>query len=345
MTIAERPLIRPELLSILACPTCGTGHLRYIPPDDENPPMLQCERCPASYGFVNGMPMLHTEDSSWAPKAREAAGWVAMWKDIGLYDMDIPVSPEMPFGSAMEPWITMERMFRAALWQMDLKGGERVLDIGAGEAWASQHFAMRGAQPVAIDVVADAKMGLGRAWKRMSLTGTTFDLVVGDNERLPFQPNSFDIVFSSNTLHHHDHLDKLFNNIYRVLKPGGRLIAIGDPLTTLYQRESDATDGDREKSFGIIERRRKFYEYWLGLWNAGFRHIHAEDYKTFWQNSAELYPWMDRERYAIEQHAVLGSKLVTKGLTWMMLRLPRPFALPLLLSLREQSLLLISAKK
>lgn len=345
MTFADRPLIRPGLLDILICPTCRAGGLIYHAPKGDAAPSLGCRRCGATYGFAHNMPLLYKDDFAWAPKQRESEGWVSMWKDLGIYDQEHPVSLNLPFDVGVEPWITMERMFRAALFQMNLRGGERVLDIGAGEGWASQQFAARGAEAVAIDVVSDPQLGLGRSWKRMALSGVSFDLLVGDNENLPFADGSFDIVFASNALHHHDHLDKLFANAYRVLKPGGRLIAIGDPLTTIYQHESDATDGDREKSFGIIERRRHLYEYALALWQAGFRTIHAEDDRTFWQNGTELYPWMDHERYAIEAHAILGSRKVTKILTWLMLRLPRPFAVAMLLLLRQGSLLMISAQK
>jgi SAM-dependent methyltransferase len=343
MTI-DRPLIRPELLAILACPTCEAGKLRLSTPADGQP-SLRCEGCDAEYGFAYGMPLLHTRDSSWAPKAREAEGWVAMWKDIGIYELDLPVSVLLPFDAIDEPWLTMKRMFTSALFQMDLRGGEWVLDIGAGEGWASQQFAMRGANAVAIDVVGDPKFGLGRSYKRMAISKVPFDLIVGDNERLPFQANSFDVVFASNALHHHDHLDALFSNIYRVLKPGGRLVAMGDPLTTIFQRESDATDGDREKSFGIIERRRHFHDYLLAVWQAGFRNLHAEDSRTCGLSNAELYPWMDRARREIEADAPHLLRPIVRLITWAMLRLPRPFALALMLSLYRQSNLMISGQK
>lgn len=343
MHTTARPLIRPELLDILACPTCGREEL-HVQSGAEAPRLL-CPACGASYGFANGMPLLYRDDFAWAPKQRESEGWVALWKSLDLYDQEHPVDPELPLSATEGPWGDVARMFRAALFQMGLRGGERVLDIGAGEGWASYHFARRGAHAVAIDVVSDARMGLGRAWRRMAVGGSSFDLLVGDNENLPFRPGSFDFVFSSNTLHHHDHLDALFANIYKALKPGGRLIAIGDPLVPIYRRESDATDGDREKAFGIIERRRHLHEYVLAVWRAGLRDISVEDTHTYWQRNAELYPWMDRQRAAIERHAILGSTRLTKGLTWLMLRLPRPFAVALLLCLRDQSNLMISARK
>jgi SAM-dependent methyltransferase len=342
---ASYPAPRPGLLEILICPACGAERPAYRPASDADGPRLVCRRCRRSYGFAHGIPLLYHNDATWAAKQREAEGWVAMWTALGMYEQQIPVNVDVPFGSTIEPWITIERMFRGALFQMDLRGGERVLDLGSGEGWAAQHFAARGAEVVAIDVVPDPGFGLARAWRRMELTRTRFDLVVGDNERLPFAAQSFDIVFASNALHHHDHLDKLFASAYRVLRPGGRLIAMGDPIATIYQQERDLTDGDREKSFGIIERRRRFPEYAAALWRAGFRTIHAEDDKTFWQPSAELYPWMDRQRAGIEAHPTLGSRRLTRLLTWGMLRLPRPFAVGLLLCLRDGGLLMISGRK
>lgn len=337
--------LRPEFLNILICPACGASALRQCADGPLAAPCLRCGQCQKTYGFAHGIPLLYHSDETWQAKQREAEGWVALWQSLGMYDQDLPVGPDVPFGSTIEPWITIERMFRGALFQMDIRGGERILDIGAGEGWAAQQFAQRGAEVVAIDVVPDPGFGLARAWKRMELTNTYFDLSIGDNERLPFAADSFDLVFASNALHHHDHLDRLFANIYRVLKPGGRLIAIGDPIASIYQRESDLTDGDREKSFGIIERRRRFLAYLFALWRAGFRNLHAEDDKTFWQTSSALYPWMEAQCAAIEQRATLGSRRLTRLITWAMLRLPRPLAVAVLLCVRDGGLLMISGQK
>ncbi len=334
-------MIRSELLEILACPQCDSPRLRYN--EHNSAPTLTCETCGQVYGFENGMPLLYTDNAEWAPKRREAQGWVAMWKELGIYDLSQFI-PELPYIDS-EPWATVARMFDAALFQLSLRGDEHVLDLGAGEGWAAQWFAHKGCHAVAIDIVPDQQLGLGRAWKRMQHFNLAFDLVIGDNERLPFQPDSFDVVFASNALHHSDYLDKLLASVYKVLRPGGRLVAVGDPLITIFQQESDATDGDREKAHGIIERRRRFHEYLIPLWQAGFRNIHFEDAATFWLKNAELYPWMDQERYAIEQNRLFGSTLTTRLLTRTMLRLPRPLAMGLLLSLRQGSLLMISGQK
>lgn len=339
-------LIRPQLMDILACPSCDSSEMSYI---TEEEPCIRCEQCGERYGFENKIPLLYKDDEFWAPKKREAAGWVSLWQELfeGSYEENKEIVPDvdLPFTATEGPWFDVKRMFEAALSQMELRGGERILDIGAGEGWASLHFARQGCQAVAMDVVPDLALGLGRAWKRMELTGVNYDLVIGDNERLPFQPETFDFVFSSNTLHHSNNLNHLFANIYRVLRPGGQLIAIGDPLISVFEREKNTLDGERERAHGIVERRRRYYHYWAALLRAGFRRIHGEEAQTFGKADAELYPWLAEERIKINQDRLLGVNVLTKLLSWSMMRLPRPLALPLLLTLRRGNLLLVSAQK
>lgn len=48
--------------------------------------------------------------------------------------------------------------------------------------------------------------------------------VVGDCENFPFDENSFDAIICSNSFHHYPNPQAFFDNVYRVLKKGGRLI-------------------------------------------------------------------------------------------------------------------------
>ena len=58
--------------------------------------------------------------------------------------------------------------------------------------------------------------------KRKKLKGV--ELVVGDCENLPFADNSFDVVICCESFHHYPNPQDFFHSVYRVLRPGGRLI-------------------------------------------------------------------------------------------------------------------------
>lgn len=58
--------------------------------------------------------------------------------------------------------------------------------------------------------------------KKKNLEGIRF--VTGDCENLPFEENSFDVVTCSMSFHHYPNPEKFFHSLYRVLRPGGRLV-------------------------------------------------------------------------------------------------------------------------
>lgn len=48
--------------------------------------------------------------------------------------------------------------------------------------------------------------------------------IAGDCENLPFAKGSFDVVTCSMSFHHYPNPEKFFMSIYKVLRPGGRLV-------------------------------------------------------------------------------------------------------------------------
>jgi len=58
--------------------------------------------------------------------------------------------------------------------------------------------------------------------KAKHLKNTEF--YVGDCEHLPFPDNQFDIVINSQSCHHYPNPQAFFDGVFRVLRPGGRLI-------------------------------------------------------------------------------------------------------------------------
>lgn len=270
--------MKESLLPLLACPACQhplTLIESEVAYDEIWRGRLLCANPnqPHSYTIQNGMPLLYVNDEAWAPKAKEAQGWVELIKSVNGYeppedapDLYIPYWPH-------EPWLGVARTFDYALSRLNLTGRETVLDLGAGLGWAAKQFALKGCQVVALDVVTDVNVGLGRAKAIMSHAGTYFDRIIGDGEQLPFQPGQFDLVFCSAALHHSTDLGRFMHNISQVLKPGGRLCAIYEPCISILADEQQmlAEYAQDELNFGINETRPNVYQYYQALTQNGLK--------------------------------------------------------------------------
>ncbi|MFI7552371.1 demethylmenaquinone methyltransferase [Micromonospora sediminimaris] len=106
------------------------------------------------------------------------------------------------------------RATRAAL---DLRPGDRVLDVGAGTGVSTEELAQSGAYAVG----ADLSLGMLYAGKR---TRPQVPLLAGDALRLPFADASFDAVTISFALRNVNDTDAALAELARVTRPGGRLV-------------------------------------------------------------------------------------------------------------------------
>ncbi|XGB39075.1 MAG: class I SAM-dependent methyltransferase [Cyanobacteria bacterium LVE1205-1] len=97
--------------------------------------------------------------------------------------------------------------------------GKRVLEIGVGLGADHQCFAEAGAELYGIDLTERAILHTQR---RLGLFGLSSHLTVGDAEHLDFADNSFDMVYSWGVLHHSPDTTKAVDEVYRVLRPGGK---------------------------------------------------------------------------------------------------------------------------
>lgn len=105
--------------------------------------------------------------------------------------------------------------------EFDQFPGKKVLEAGFGMGTDLFQFAMAGSIVTGIDLV---PRHLEIATKRFSLYRMNADLRLGDAENIPFHDAAFDLVYSFGVIHHTPGAQKAVNELYRVLKPGGKAI-------------------------------------------------------------------------------------------------------------------------
>src|SRR3954453_10275445 len=119
---------------------------------------------------------------------------------------------------------------RKALGQT-LRPMGRGLEIGAGTGYFCLNLLNQGilSEATCTDVSPGMLETLAGSAERLHLDVET---VVCDAESLPFDNNSFDVVFGHAVLHHIPDLERAFSEFRRVLKPGGLVAFCGEPSRT-----------------------------------------------------------------------------------------------------------------
>lgn len=97
---------------------------------------------------------------------------------------------------------------------------ERVLDLAAGTGTSSVALSKTGAHVVA----ADFSPGMIEVGRQKHGTNPLIEFVQADATQLPFEDNSFDAVTMSFGLRNVVEPKKALTELYRVTKPGGRIV-------------------------------------------------------------------------------------------------------------------------
>ena len=122
-----------------------------------------------------------------------------------------------------------------------------VLEIGAGLGTDLAQFATFGARTTDLDLSGGH---LAMAKKNFKLRGLKGKFVHGDGEGLPFADNSFDVVYSNGVIHHTPNTEQVVDEIFRVLRPGGRaIIMVYAEWSLHYWRNLVLHKGIKEGSF------------------------------------------------------------------------------------------------
>ncbi len=124
--------------------------------------------------------------------------------------------------------LLFEPSHRAIIARVRARSGQQplaILDVGCGTGVFASRIRVASPRSTVwgLDLVS-AMLNQGRA--RWRSDPEHLVAVQGDSERLPFPAGSFDVVTCANSFHHYPHQDRTVAEMYRVLKPGGRLFLV-----------------------------------------------------------------------------------------------------------------------
>jgi len=153
------------------------------------------------------------------------------------------------FEEISDDWDSMRQDFFSenirikAFEKAELKSGSIVADIGAGSGFITEGLLNKG---VLIKTI-DQSPAMIEVMKEKFKNQKNIAYLVGDSDQLPLEDNSVDYAFCNMYLHHVNAPVRAIQEIYRILKPGGKLVI---------------TDADKhEDKFLILEQ----YDKWLGF--------------------------------------------------------------------------------
>lgn len=161
--------------------------------------------------------------------------------------------------------MALKRRARLILTSLDIKDTDKVLDAGGGDGYYSKLvFELSQAN---IDLYDFDENALNSA--RTNLKGKNIKISQGSVHQIPFPDNTFDKIILTEVMEHVPEESKAFDELYRVLKPGG-LIAITVPNHN-FPFFWDPLNWIMQNIFNHPIKHSPFEDFFAGIWYGHIR--------------------------------------------------------------------------
>jgi SAM-dependent methyltransferase len=264
--------MKAEFARALRCPACrrdGTLELRAAgsDPNEVREGKLRCTACGAAFALHRGVPeLLHSPPQH---VLDEAAGLERFAEQMRLEGWNRDLVRRLP-NLEHGYWYVQARSMHQLLTTVPFLPGESILDVGSNTCWAASHFAERGLQAIALDIATTELQGLYTADYFIEDGHVFFERVLGSMDAIPLASSSLDYVYCCEVLHHNDAdgLRRTFEEIFRVLRPGGRLLMVNETLKTV--RDPHGVNVEGVAQYDGYEHAHWAARYRLEAMRAGF---------------------------------------------------------------------------
>mgnify|MGYP001320631300 CR=1 FL=1 len=110
-----------------------------------------------------------------------------------------------------------KKLINYLIKRLNLEKTKKVLELGCGRGEFLNEFSLYGLDAYGVDVSDYCKKFFPKLnFKKVDL----------EKEKLPFDDNFFDVIYSKSIIEHFYYPDQIFEEAYRVLKPGGIIITL-----------------------------------------------------------------------------------------------------------------------
>ena len=110
--------------------------------------------------------------------------------------------------------------------RFDLKENQEILELGCGRGDFLNEFKKKNLQVYGVDL---------SNYSQSFFSELNFKKVDLSKDKLPFEDNFFDVIYSKSFIEHFYYPDIIFKEAYRVLKPGGQIITLTPEWQFIYK--------------------------------------------------------------------------------------------------------------